>query len=528
MMKQGTDAQKAMVQDAVNRWWWPSADDVRPARRPVAEHRAVDALGHQAHHATTTLRQKFVDATVEQAKVLGVTLPDPDLKWNEEREHYDFGADRLGRVLARRQRRRPVQPRAPGRAREGLGRGRVGARGGAGACAQASEPLQASRMKRRRHDRIERIDDDEQDEWPLWEVFVRSKAGPRPQALRQPARGRLRRWRSSWRATSTRGARKAPASGSCARTRSSPATRATRTMYFDPMEDKVYRHPTFYELPEVASTTCEARAMQRRLRSHVARDAVASQYLLRLGDTCLILAQRLAEWCGHAPVLEEDIALTNMALDLRRPGARAADARRRARGGAAACARRGPARLPARRARLPQLSRCARAAARRLRGHGAAQLRCSRPCSSCCGQRLESSSDAELAAIAGKAVKEARYHQQHAADWVVRLGDGTDESAAPHCRPRSIALWPYTAELFEADAVDDAAAASGLGPRWADLQRRLARRDRRALLAEAGARAAGRRARSAAPASAAVHSEHMGYILAEMQTCSAPIPGGVW
>jgi ring-1,2-phenylacetyl-CoA epoxidase subunit PaaC len=78
-------------------------------------------------------------------------------------------------------------------------------------------------------------------------------------------------------------------------------------------------------------------------------------------------------------------------------------------------------------------------------------------------QRMVTSSDAELAAIAGKALKEARYHQQHAADWVVRLGDGTAES---HDRMAAALdrIWPYTAEMFGADAVDAAASAAGLGP----------------------------------------------------------------
>src|SRR5574344_2413417 len=84
-------------------------------------------------------------------------------------------------------------------------------------------------------------------------------------------------------------------------------------------------------------------------------------------------------------------------------------------------------------------------------------------------QRLQDSSDAELAAIAGKAVKEARYHQQHAADWVVRLGDGTEESRR-RMQEALATLWPYTNELFELDAVDEQAHSSGLGPRWADLR----------------------------------------------------------
>ena len=90
MMKQGTQAQKDMVQDAVNRWWWPSImmfgppDDQSP-------NSAQSMRWGIKRISNDELRQKFIDATVEQARILGVTLPDPDLKWNEERQSYDFG-----------------------------------------------------------------------------------------------------------------------------------------------------------------------------------------------------------------------------------------------------------------------------------------------------------------------------------------------------------------------------------------------------------------------------------------------------
>jgi ring-1,2-phenylacetyl-CoA epoxidase subunit PaaA len=90
MMQQGTDAQRAMVQDAVNRWWWPCLmmfgppDDQSP-------NSAQGMRWGIKRVSNDTLRQKFVDAAVEQAKVLGVMLPDPDLKWNEERQAHDFG-----------------------------------------------------------------------------------------------------------------------------------------------------------------------------------------------------------------------------------------------------------------------------------------------------------------------------------------------------------------------------------------------------------------------------------------------------
>jgi len=90
MMHKGTEAQRAMVQDAVNRWWWPSLmmfgppDDQSP-------NTAQSMRWGIKRISNDDLRQKFVDATVPQAKILGVTLPDPDLKWNAEREHHDFG-----------------------------------------------------------------------------------------------------------------------------------------------------------------------------------------------------------------------------------------------------------------------------------------------------------------------------------------------------------------------------------------------------------------------------------------------------
>ena len=90
-MKQGTDAQRAMVQDAVNRWWWPSLMMFGP---PDGEsvHGAQSARWGIKRISNDELRQKFVDACVEQAAVLGVSLPDAQMKWNAERGHHDFGA----------------------------------------------------------------------------------------------------------------------------------------------------------------------------------------------------------------------------------------------------------------------------------------------------------------------------------------------------------------------------------------------------------------------------------------------------
>ena len=244
------------------------------------------------------------------------------------------------------------------------------------------------------------------------------------------------------------------------------------------------------------------------------------QYLLRVGDTALILAQRLAEWCGHAPVLEEDIALANMALDLVGQS-RALLTHAGTLEGAGhdedqlAFLRDERDYFNATIAELPR-GDFAFTVLRNLLVATWSKL---------LWERLQASKDAEVAAIAGKAVKEARYHQQHAADWVVRLADGTEESRR-RTDDALAAIWRFTAELFESDAIDDAAHAAGLGPRMADL--------RAPWLAEIGAvfdeaglsvpkdsafRSTGTRG---------VHTEHMGYILAEMQHLQRSHPGGVW
>jgi ring-1,2-phenylacetyl-CoA epoxidase subunit PaaC len=249
-------------------------------------------------------------------------------------------------------------------------------------------------------------------------------------------------------------------------------------------------------------------------------DDPAVQYLLRIGDTALVHAQRLAEWTGHAPALEEDIALANMALDLVGQ-ARAVLTRAGELEGAGhdedqlAFLRE---ERDYRNVTLVELPRGDFAVTVLRNAMLSTFLRL-------LWEQLRHSSDTELAAIAGKAVKEARYHQQHAYDWVVRLGQGTDESAR-RLGAAMAQLWRYGAELFESDAVDDHAAASGLGPRWSELADAWDA-EMHALLGTAGVplpkatpfRSAGKRG---------VHSEHMGFLLAEMQQLQRAYPGGVW
>jgi ring-1,2-phenylacetyl-CoA epoxidase subunit PaaA len=90
-LAQGTQAQKAMAQDALNRWWWPSLMMFGPSDGD-SPHSAQSMKWNIKRFSNDELRQRFVDMTVPQAELLGLTLPDPDLVWNEERGHYDFGA----------------------------------------------------------------------------------------------------------------------------------------------------------------------------------------------------------------------------------------------------------------------------------------------------------------------------------------------------------------------------------------------------------------------------------------------------
>lgn len=242
------------------------------------------------------------------------------------------------------------------------------------------------------------------------------------------------------------------------------------------------------------------------------------QYLLRLSDTCLILGQRLGEWCGHAPILEEDIALANMALDLigqARALLTHAGAEQGLDEDQLAFLRDERDYLNPTIVELP-------------RGDFAFTVLRNAMVSTwlrLVWERLHESCDAELAAIAGKAVKEARYHQQHAADWAVRLGDGTDESRR-RCEAALETLWRYTPELFHDDAVDAHAAATGLGPAastlrepWLAEMAEILGEATLAAPADSAFRSTGKRG---------LHTEHMGHLLSEMQSLQRAFPGGAW
>jgi ring-1,2-phenylacetyl-CoA epoxidase subunit PaaC len=256
----------------------------------------------------------------------------------------------------------------------------------------------------------------------------------------------------------------------------------------------------------------------------MSKDQQLFDYLLRLGDNTLVLSQRLGEWVGHGPILEEDIALTNVGLDLL-----------------------GQARLwyayaGEVEARFAGAARSEDALAF-LRDSGDFRnlLLVERPNGNYADTmarqfyfdqwhvrllgELAGSRDARIAEIAAKALKEAIYHAERSTDWVIRLGDGTDES---HAGMQSAIdeLWVYTGEMFDADDTEIALAGDGVG---CDV-RALAAPWREAVAAVLS------EATLAVPegkwmqrgGKQGVHSEELGRMLATMQVLQRSYPGAQW
>lgn len=245
------------------------------------------------------------------------------------------------------------------------------------------------------------------------------------------------------------------------------------------------------------------------------------RYVLRLGDNSLILGHRLSEWCAHAPELEEDIALANIGLDL-----------------------------------IGQ-ARTLLTYAGQLEGKGRDEDRLAyhrdvrdwynvllveqpngdfahtmaRQClydsfSALYYEALSHSRDHQLAAIAAKAVKEASYHRRHSSEWVLRLGDGTGES---HRRMQQALerLWMYAGELFVMDGVDRRLIEAGIAPDLEVLRPRWDEHVNRVLSEATLAHPDGDWVNGGGKL-AGLHSEHLGYLLAEMQTLPRAYPDARW
>ncbi len=244
------------------------------------------------------------------------------------------------------------------------------------------------------------------------------------------------------------------------------------------------------------------------------------EYLLRLGDSSLILGQRLSEWCGHGPELEEDIALINIALDLigqaRSLLTYAGEVEGRGRDeDVLAFLRDGTDYRNLLLVEQPNQDFAYTIARQFL--FDAFHLEQQRA--------LMGSRDETLAAIAGKSVKEVTYHLRHSSEWLVRLGDGTPLS---HDKMQTALddLWMYSGEMFEMDALEAALVEAGVAPDRAALrpawEARVAAVIEEATLQrpdDGWMQSGGLRGR---------HSEHLGHILAEMQHLQRAHPGAQW
>ncbi len=244
-------------------------------------------------------------------------------------------------------------------------------------------------------------------------------------------------------------------------------------------------------------------------------------YLARLGDSTLILSQRMSEWCGKGPALEEDMALANTALDLL-----------------------GQARLWLSYAGVAEGARRDEDALAYLRGEREFRnfLLVELPNGnyaetmmrefffdawhSLALARLARSSDPRIAEIAVKAQKEVAYHLRRSSDLIVRMGDGTEQSHG-YTQAAADMLWAYTGEMFVGDAVDEEMTARGEGFNPAALKAEwdgyvgkvFAAATLEVPAAGAWMQKGGKQG---------IHSEHLGYILAEMQVLQRAYPGAKW
>jgi len=250
------------------------------------------------------------------------------------------------------------------------------------------------------------------------------------------------------------------------------------------------------------------------------QDQALFEYVLRLADDSLILGQRLGEWCGHGPILEEDIALTNISLDLIGQAISLYDL---------------AAELEGAGKNHDQLAYL------RFENEYKNVLLVEQPNGDFAMtilrqfffdafrlplyEALMQSPVAQLAAIAAKSVKETRYHLKHTSEWVIRMGDGTDES---HERAQAAIdhLWRYTSELFYEDnkdeqlqALEQVPSLKGIQANWMETVKAVLYEATLAIPTNNWKFEGGREGR---------HSEHMGYILADLQYMQRAYPNMEW
>jgi ring-1,2-phenylacetyl-CoA epoxidase subunit PaaC len=245
-----------------------------------------------------------------------------------------------------------------------------------------------------------------------------------------------------------------------------------------------------------------------------------AEYALRLGDDALILAQRLGEWISNAPQIEEDIALGNIALDLLGQARTLLTYAGEVEGNGRteddfAYLRDEREFRNVQMVELPNGDFAVTIARQLMFSAYQVELYTG----------LQESADPTLAAIAGKAIKEVDYHRDHATQWMLRLGDGTEES---HRRVEAAVatLWPYTGELFDSDELFARVATEGIGVDPPSLKSAWERYVL-AVCVEATVDVP-TPTRKASGGRRGIHTEHMGYLLAEMQHLHRSHPGATW
>ncbi len=244
------------------------------------------------------------------------------------------------------------------------------------------------------------------------------------------------------------------------------------------------------------------------------------EYLLRLGDDRLVLGHRLSEWCGHGPILEEDIATANIALDLVGQGTlflkEAADVQAAGRSADdLAFFREVVEYRNLQIVELPKGDFAFTMLRQFLFDAFSVHLL----------DALQKSTNAEIAAISAKAIKEARYHIRHSSQWVIRFGDGTEES---HTRAQKALdeLWRFTGEMFFDTAIDEHLQSEGIVPLpssleapWRTVVEGVLKQATLVIPENTFMMRGGREGR---------HTEHLGHLLSEMQIVARSHPGAEW
>ena len=244
------------------------------------------------------------------------------------------------------------------------------------------------------------------------------------------------------------------------------------------------------------------------------------EYLIRLGDDSLILGHRLSEWCGHGPILEEDIAMTNLSLDLIGQATSILEYAGKVEG-------EGRSEDDLAFLRYEKEYKNLLLVERPNDDFGITMMRqfLFDSYRKLLFEKLVNSGDKQLSAIAAKSLKETKYHLRHSSEWVIRLGDGTEES---HQKMQDALdeLWKYSAELFYEDEVDKNLISTGTIPsmkgvkeKWTENVTAVLDQATLVIPTNNWEQQGGRIGK---------HSEHLGFILTELQYMQRAYPGMEW